>query len=152
VLLEAPWIDLSYSPWDVFHPGHRAVSVVVESPTIWIRRGKDGSIRLPEWKGGGKGGGGKSEAVEIQLRVHNGTVNKHAPLAPVRGLELDLLAALGGRTQAVVRRLAWADGPWNTGKLEVAGEVTAGDSVRAQLRSLRTASVEMSGLMTWRKQ
>lgn len=144
-LLEAPWIDLRYSPWS-FLPGRQPrLDVVVERPVIRVERRADGSLRLPRWKAGA----GKGKAIDLRLTLTGGDVVMPKPFAAIEGLAIDADLSGGEGTRVVVRKLAWTRGPYETRDLELVANVTAHDSTVVELRRLRTADFALSGRAVW---
>jgi hypothetical protein len=147
-LLEAPWIELGYSPWSLLRRDGRAVEVTVDSPVIHLERGTDGRLRLPTWKTTGRTA--KATTWDVHFRMRNGQVD--VPSQPsVLGLDFDALLATGPQSRATIRSLKWRSGPYDTHDLALKGEIASGDSVLFHIERLSTAAIELAGKGGWRK-
>src|SRR5437588_226821 len=69
-LLEAPWIQIRYSPLQWLHRDRRVIDVVVESPVIRVIKGDDGHLKLPVWRASGSPTRG-STALDVNLTLHH---------------------------------------------------------------------------------
>ncbi len=147
-LLEAPWIQLNYSPLQWLRRDRRTIDVVIESPVIRISKGKDGRLRAPVWRSSGSATGG-STALDVNLRVLHGSVAIAAAIDPVSDMDLDAGVSIGASTRGVVRHLRWAQGPFRTRHLELKGSVEKGDTVRIRLDRLHTDDLELKGVAEW---
>ncbi len=149
-LLEAPWIELRYSPLQWLRPQRRTLDIVIEKPVIRFTRDASGKLRLPVWHASGKPAREPAD-FDVRLRVRDGSVMVAGPLAPVRGMQLHATASIGRASRAEIVRLSWLDGPYATRHLELAGTIDAGDSVRIQLSRLRTDDIALAGRAAWKK-
>src|SRR5262245_10335849 len=149
-LLEAPWIELGYSPFALMR-GTRSVDIVVQAPVVRLEREPDGDLRLPTWKTSGKISSGKPRKVDVHLVIHDGAVHLPFDQPHVRGMELDALLGTGAQSYAIVRSLTWRDGPYQTRSLELRGKISAGDSVRFAIDRLATADLALSATGDWKK-
>ncbi len=150
VLLEAPWMEFRNLPFGMLVPGRQEIEVVIESPTIHVRRGADGKLRLPEWRGGPSrpGQAGKSRNLVANLVLRGGTIEIDG-LDSIQGLTVEAEATTTpGRV--VLRKLAWVRGPWDTRDVEVTGEMLAGDSVRVRIQRLHTADLDLRATAAWK--
>src|SRR5262245_55155724 len=149
-LLEAPWIELGYSPFALMR-GTRSVDIVVQAPVVRLEREPDGDLRLPTWKTSGKISSGKPRKVDVHLVIHDGAVHLPFDQPHVRGMELDALLGTGAQSYAIVRSLTWRDGPYQTRSLELRGRISAGDSVRFAIDRLATPDLALSATGDWKK-
>jgi len=148
-LLEAPWIEVGYSPWNLLRGSSRAIDIRIEAPVVTLGRRLDGRLRLPAWRTTETGG--KPQALDVTLRVHRGDIRVPAPLEGIHGIELEALASSGPESKAAIRRLSWELGPYHTRALELQGEISSGDSVRFVVRRLRTRDLDLTARGGWRK-
>ena len=148
-LLDAPWIELGYSPLSLLRRDGKTVEITVESPVIRLGRRADGSLRLPTWKTSGRTG--QPSAVDVHFRMRNGTVVLPIEQPRVEGLDIDALLATGTQSRASIRTLRWRSGPYDTRELNLTGEIAAGDSVRFRIGRLSTAGFALAGSGGWRK-
>ena len=47
-LLEAPWIEVGYSPWNLLRGSSRAIDIRIEAPVVTLGRRPDGAPPRPE--------------------------------------------------------------------------------------------------------
>ena len=148
-LLEAPWIEIGYSPMSLLKRDGKTVDVAVESPAIHFERGADGALLLPTWKTAGSAGSART--VDMKFRLHQGTVDLPIQEGRIEGLDIDASLATGVASRAVIRSMKWRKGPFDSRQLEFTGEVSAGDSVQVHVARLTTAGFALSGDGGWRK-
>jgi len=148
VLLEAPWIDVGYSPFQWLHRERRVIDVVIESPVIRLAQDKNGKLRIPAWRSTGSAVGSPT-ALDVNLLLRKGSIIVPAPTAPVLEMDLDAGVSIGAGTRARVRHLAWLDGPFHTRHLRMAGSVEKGDTVRVRLDQLETDDIAATGIAQW---
>jgi hypothetical protein len=148
-LLEAPWIELGYSPLSLLRREGRTVDINVEAPVITLRRDARGVIRLPTWRTTGRTN--QPTAMDVHFRMHNGTFVLPIHQPPVTGLDIDALVATGPQSRASIRTLRWRSGPYDTPNLALTGEIAAGDSVLFRIGRLSTAGFALSVDGGWRK-
>ena len=148
-LLEAPWIEIGYSPMSLLRRDGKTVDLVVESPVIRFERGADGAFLLPTWKTAGSAG--NARVVDMQFRLHQGTVDLPMKDGRIEGLDIDASLATGVASRAVIRSMKWRKGPYDSRQLEFVGEVSAGDSVQVHVTHLATAGFALTGDGGWLK-
>jgi hypothetical protein len=148
-LLEAPAIQLGYSPLSFLRRDGRTVEIVMESPVVTLRRKPDGGWRLPTWATSGPTA--KPGSFDVKFVLHDGTVLTPNPSQSVRGLEVDALASTGQHSRAVIRRLQWRQGPFELRDLRLEGEISSGDSVRFAVKRLTTRDLALTASGGWRK-
>ena len=148
-LLEAPAIQLGYSPLSLLRRDGRTVDIVIESPVVRLSRRADGSLRLPLWKTSGPVG--KPSAIDVRLQIRNGTVLTPTEDQSVRGLEVEALVSTGRQSRAEIRRLRWRQGPFDLRDLRLEGQISAGDSVQFEVKRLVTPDLALSAKGGWRK-
>ena len=149
-VLEAPWIDVSYSAWNLLRGSSRNIDVVVEKPVIRIGKKADGSLRLPLWRSG-PARVGRATPIQVRLVVHRGSLLAPGPLGGASDLELDARVGTGERTDVAIRTLRWSRGPYNTRDLQMVASVVASDSVVVTVENLQTPDLQLSGHARWRK-
>ncbi len=150
MLLEAPWIELRYTPLQWLRPQRRTIDIVIEKPVIRISRDGKGKLRLPVWRAAGKPAREPSD-FDVRLRVRDGSVMVAGPVTPVRGMQLHATASIGRASRAEIVRLSWLDGPFATRHLELSGRADAGDSVHIELSRMRTDDLALTGRAVWKK-
>ena len=150
MLLEAPWIELRYAPFQWLRPQRRTIDVVIEKPVIHLAHDASGKLRMPIWRASGKPSR-EPAAFDVRLRVRDGTVTFPRPTAPVGGMQLHATASIGRATRVEIVRLFWRDGPFSTRNLELVARADAGDSVRIELKRLRTDDLMLAGRAVWKQ-
>jgi hypothetical protein len=147
-LLEAKRIHVAYSAWALLTGRRRAIDVRLEQPVVWMSRGRDGRLRLPQWKGGPAGKG--QRPVDVTVTFRDGRVMMPHGMEGFEGLDLDLAVRTGQPLTARLDRLAWKRGPFHTTLDRLRGELVAGrDSVRVTVRELRGPELALRGRAAW---
>ena len=146
-LLTAPEMRLRYSAWALVTGGSGSIVVEIDHPVIRLGRSADGKLRLPSWKPSPVRG--RARGLEFALRVRDGELFTPDTVARIGGLDLDARAATGPQTRFEVRSLRWARGPFGSVLERCALEVASSDSVRVQVKELRTPDVVLRGRAAW---
>jgi hypothetical protein len=148
-LLAARSMKLAYAPWDLAFGRRRALEIQLDQPVVRLERGPDGKLRLPRWRPGTPSRGPERE-YDVRLALRGGEVHLPDSSQDVRGWDLDARILTGPREQYDLNRMRWSQGPWGSRLEELQGRCTVGDSVKVELRKLRTADLELSATGGWR--
>lgn len=147
-LLEARSMQVGYSALSLMQPNRRWVDVTMDDATIRLGRGADGKLRLPKWKSGAPGGAQSS--MRLHLIVQNATLITPEPELHAEGGHLDVIANTSPSRIDLVD-LSWKHGPYGTTLEKLAGTYAVSDSVRFEVRELRSEELQLRATGAWPK-
>lgn len=151
VLLEVPSVRLRYSAWGLVSGRGRAIEIDLDRPVFRLGRRPDGTLRLPEWKAGGKPPKADASAITVRVGLNSGTLEAPEPLNGIDGLDLAAGIEIGKGTRVRVERLHWQHGFYDTRDLLLQGEMVAGDSVLFRIDRVQTPDFSLIARGGWKK-
>ena len=149
-LLEAHELRLAYSALALLRGGRGPIEISVDRAVVHLDGGPGGAWRVPAWRSDAPSRpGGAGFAFGLTLRDAQLTAPR--PLGRVSGIELRVAGNSGARTHVEIAHLRWLQGPWHSRLDQLAAELnTDGDSVRVQVRELRTGDVALRLKGAWK--
>ena len=129
-------------------PNRRWVDVTMDSAVVRLGRGANGKLRLPKWKSGSQGG--PQSSLKVHLIVRNATLITPEPELHAEGGHLDVIANTSPSRIDLVD-LSWKQGPYGTALERLAGTYAVTDSVRFEVRELRSEELRLRASGAWPK-
>jgi hypothetical protein len=149
-LLEARAMTLRYSTWNLFAGRRGALLVEVDRPVGRLTRQPDGRLHLPEWKPS-RGSGRPGRGFDYELRIRDGDLTMPDPEQSIHGFDLNAAVGTGNGTSVEIRSLSWKNGPWGMPLRQLSGTISAGDSVRIEVRRLESPPLALVGDARWKR-